>query len=125
MKTSKPHHLFVDYLGNQRALSNPDEFLGPNWKDVLNFWLYLDTLSYEQLDIVDSQYRAFDLADKDSVWFLARNAASEVTSRHISNCVYVSTPGHVRATATIELMGAHKILGQGDTLTCVPMFLNL
>jgi hypothetical protein len=125
MKTSKPHQLFADYLGNQRVLSHPEEFLGTNWKEVINFWMYLDTLSYEQLDIVDSQYRAFDLADKDSVWFLARNAASEVTSRHISNCVYVSTSGHVRATATIELMGAHKILEQGKTLTFVPMFLNL
>ena len=99
--------------------------MDPNWKDVLNFWLYLEILSEEQIDIVDSQYRAFYLKDKDSVWCLARNAACEVISEHIFKCVYVSTLGNVRGTATIELMGAHKILGQGDTLICVPMFLNL
>jgi hypothetical protein len=125
MKTSKPHQLFANLLRNQRALNHPEEFLGPNWKDVLNFWIYLDTLSEEQLDMVYSQYRAFDLKDTDSVWCLARNAAHEVTSRHISNCVYVSTPGHVGGAATIELMGAHKILEQGKPLTFVPMFLNL
>ncbi len=123
MKTSKTHQRFANLLRNQIALENPGQFLGPNWKEVLNFWLYLDTLSEEQLDIVDSQYRAFDLKDTDSVWCLARNAASEVTSRHISNCVYVSTLGQGAPAATLELIGSHKILEQGKPLTFVPMFL--
>ena len=120
MKTSKPHQLFADYLGNQRVLSHPEEFLGPNWREVLNFWMYLDTLSYEQLYMARVLYCNLDVADRDLIW----NAASEVTSRHISNCVYVSTPGHLGGLATLELIGAHKILEQGKELKIVQLFLE-
>lgn len=123
MKTSKPHQLFADYLGNQRVLSHPEEFLGTNWKEVINFWMYLDTLSYEQLDIVDSQYCAYDLADKISMLNLAESVANTTTTERIA---YVSAmAGWWNRGATWELMGAHKILEQGKPLTFVPLFLSL
>ena len=87
MKISETHQFFANWLNTQRALSNPDEFLGPNWKDVLKFWIYLDTLSDEQLDIVDSQYCAYYLADKISMIDLAESAANTTTTERIA---YVS-----------------------------------
>ena len=53
---SKTHKRFEYILDNQRALSHPDEFLGPNWRDVLNFWLYLDTLGLEQRELARDLY---------------------------------------------------------------------
>ncbi len=55
MKISTTHQRFVRILSNQRALEHPEEFLGPNWKDILNFWLYLDTLSSRFISSVDQQ----------------------------------------------------------------------
>jgi hypothetical protein len=123
MKISETHQFFANWLNDQRALSHPEEFLGPNWKEVLNFWIYLDALSDEQLDIVDSQYCAYDLADKISMLNLAESVANTTTTERIA---YVSAmAGWWNRGATWELMGAHKILEQGKPLTFVPLFLSL
>ena len=37
-------------------LECPEGVLGPNWKNVLNFWIYLDTLNSGQLNIVWCRY---------------------------------------------------------------------
>jgi hypothetical protein len=130
MKISKTHQRFADRyrISTPRALSHPDEFLGPNWKDVLNFWLYLDTLSDEQLNMARRRFWNLDDADRVSSWELAWDASREVTSNDISNRAYMSTPASASdagATATRELIGAHKILEQGKSLIFVPLFLDL
>jgi hypothetical protein len=56
---SKIHKRFLESLNNPRVLENPEEFLGPNYKEVLNFWLILDELSEEQLRVVKERYWAF------------------------------------------------------------------
>ena len=125
MSYSKTHQRFADNLRNQRALSHPEEFLGPNWKEVLNFWLYIDTLSDEQLNMARVLYCNLDVADRVYAENLIWNAACIVTSKQISNWAYMSTPGLVPGVATRELIGANKILEQGIPLTFVPIFLNL
>ena len=124
MKISKTHQSFADRLNNQRALNHPEEFLGPNWKEVLNFWLYIDTLSPEQLGIVSGSYLALELTDKVYGENLIWNAACGVISEHIFNCVYVSAPCLTTGVATRELIGAHKILEQGKELKIVQLFLD-
>jgi hypothetical protein len=125
MKISKTHQRFVDILGTQRALEYPEEFLGPNWKDVLNFWLYLDTLSLEQFEIVDSRYWTLDHAYKNSLRDLAWNASGDIVGGNNSLCSFQVSYDNVTGYATLELIGVNKILGQGNTLTIVPLFLNL
>jgi hypothetical protein len=56
---SKIHKCFSECLETPRVLENPEEFLGPNFEAVLNFWLILDDLSEEQLEVVKKRYRAF------------------------------------------------------------------
>jgi hypothetical protein len=124
MKISKSHQVFVIRLRNQRALSHPEEFLGPNWKEVLNFWLYIDTLSDEQLNMARVLYCNLDVADRVYAENLIWNAACIVTSKQISNWAYMSTPGLVPGVATRELIGANKILEQGKELKIVQLFLD-
>jgi hypothetical protein len=146
MKISKIHQNFADrQLYYQRALENPEEYLGPNWKDVLNFWIYLDTLSFEQFETVRMLYLKLNGYYE---WRLARNTAREVTSESITQSVYASAltsgpAGAARATleliethadvlaggecaarATFELIGAHKLLDQGKELKIVQLFLD-
>jgi hypothetical protein len=136
MKISKTHQNFANCPGNARALSHPDEFLGPNWKEVLNFWIFIDTLSVKQLRIADSRYWFFDPAYRRGSRDLARKSAEHVdrplvncyaqlTSELILDRVLRFSPNLGAGYATWELIGVHKILEQGRSLTFVPLFLNL
>jgi hypothetical protein len=125
MKISKTHQNFANCPGNARALRHQEEFLGPNWMDVLNFWIYLDTLSVKQLRIADSRYWALAPALRRGSRDLARKAAEHVTSELILDRVLRFSPNLGAGYAAWELIGAHKILEQGIPLTFVPPSLNL
>ena len=123
MKISELHQEFADELNNQRALEYPEEFLGPNWKIILNFWLYLDTLSLEQLDAAYRRYRNLDEVDCDAACLVVNVAAHATLAVNFiaaAACDY----GDI-GYATRELIGAHKILERGNPLTFVPLFLDL
>ncbi len=124
MKISKIHQRFANRLGNQRALSHPEEFLGPNWKEVLNFWIYLDTLSEEKLRLSRSSYDNLNPEYCDPACLLARNAALNTVRVFIFNCAFLADPDSGSGNATLELIGAHKILEQGKSLKIVPLFLD-
>jgi hypothetical protein len=130
MKISKIHQNFANNLNNQRALSQPEEFLGPNWKDVLNFWFFLDTLSPEQLEIAEDRYDELLLDDleivDDAAW-----ETFDVCSVGVGASPYVIASSidlysdHADYHTTLELIGAHKILEQGKPLVLVPLWLDL
>jgi hypothetical protein len=129
MKISTTHQRFADILRSQRALSHPYEFLGPNWKEVLNFWLYLGGLSTEQLEIDEDRYEEVPLDGVDIVenaaWETLNACSAGVTSRQKATRIFNAINGCVASIATMELVGVHKILEQGKSLTFVPMFLDL
>jgi hypothetical protein len=126
MKISKTHQRFADLLDTQSALRYPEEFLGPNWRDVLNFWFFINTLSFEQLNRVGDMYRNLAEADRISAADLAANAATDtIMSCSIADEAFMAPPGLAGGIATLELIGAHKILEPGKPLTFVPIFLNL
>lgn len=65
---SKTHQEFSRCLEDPRVLTNPEKFLGPNYKEVLNFWLILEELSEEQLKELITRY--MDLYfNKRPEWF--------------------------------------------------------
>jgi hypothetical protein len=126
MKISKTHQRFADWLNNQRALDCPEEFFGPNWKEVLNFWFFIDTLSSEQFEIAQDRFWNLDDADIDSARNLAANAATDtIMCRSITYVAFMAAPRLAGGNATRELIGAHKILEKGKPLTFVPLFLEL
>jgi hypothetical protein len=126
MKISETHQRFANRIDNQRILLHlwhPENFLGPNWKDVLNFWLYLDTLSPSQLLNTSNDNKLADLVDS---WNFYEEAAEETIGEDIYYEAYWSPPhGFAARRATIELIASHKILEQGKSLMFVPMFLEL
>jgi len=130
MKISTAHQRFADLLYHQTALeyiartlplgskNTPEYFLGPNWKDVLNFWIYLDTLSAEDLWIVFNRYLALGCVDplKD----LTRNAAENTIGEYYTLAAWNATPTVASAHATLELIGSHNL----KSLKFLPLFLN-
>ncbi len=120
MKISTAHQKFADRLNNQTALEYPELYLGPNWKDVLNFWLYLDTLSREDFRLLNKRYYALDV---DARVFARDNAfkAAEATIVHeYGNVAWFVTPIYVSSHATLELIGSHNL----ESLKFLPLFLT-
>ena len=129
---SKTHKRFSERLNNPRVLENPEEFLGPNFEALLNFWLILDELSEEQLSVVKERYWDF-YDEKYSEWRkainLAWNASKEVVGWEYANeagwAAYYATNSWASHRATLELIGMHKILeDQQNPLIFFQMFLE-
>jgi hypothetical protein len=111
MKISTTHQRFVRILSNQRALEHPEEFLGPNWKDILNFWLYLDTLSSRIISSVDQQ--TVGLSEPYSI--------IGVVAAYSAYPASLSIPA---GNATLELICCHKILERGESLRFVSLLME-
>ncbi len=114
MKISKTHQKFANNLRNQRALDHPEEFLGPNWKDVLDFWLFLDTLTKEQWKIIVDRY-----------WALDEDVRVAAHREFFNNAIYVSKENFCSLNATFELIGSHVLKKQGKSLVFLSLFSNL
>lgn len=82
MTISQVHHRFVELLKFNEALTNPQEFLGPNTDQLLDFWLRLDGLSFNQWEIIAGRYRNF--CDKQySEWRKAVDEAHDASNQAI------------------------------------------
>ena len=126
MTISETHQNFAWRTNNQRAISHPEEFLGPNWKDVLNFWFFIDTLNREQIGYAERRFWNLDVADRISARNLAANSATDTIMCHSdADEAFLAIPGHAGGNATRELIGSHKILEQGKELKIIQLFLDL
>jgi hypothetical protein len=119
MTYSKIHQAFSECLEQPDALKNPEKYLGLNYQDVLNFWIYLDTLSDKEKEEMRQCYLALDENMRDSAWIAARDAAEEVVGWGFRiaawNAACVVTGWWVFGEATLELIGHHKLIEQNQT----------
>ncbi len=122
MHYSKAHQNFSNELQNPEALTNPQNFLGPNYETVINFWWFIDNPTQEQCEEVNHRYYALDHADKvaasNAAYFAAWNAARDA-ARYFTPVAYHA---NVVTYATWELIGMHTLLNDGNALLFVPMF---
>ena len=79
MNYSTAHQDFSNRLQKPEALTNPENFLGPNYETVLNFWTFMDSLTEDNWKEVARRYCALDStawdAARDAAWAAARAAA--------------------------------------------------
>jgi hypothetical protein len=119
MTYSKIHQNFSQRLNQPEALTNPEKYLGPNWKDVLNFWIYLDTLSDEEKNEMWRRYWSLNCDVRYYTIDAAWNAAKVVVGENFKNAAWcaadVVTGWWVFGYATWELISHHKLLEQGKT----------
>ncbi len=127
MKISKTHQKFANTLRNQRALDNPVEFLGPNWKDVLNFWFFLDTLTEEQWNSINSSLSSDErqLARRASCVAARAVAASDAAWDAAFFAANYVAGSYAAGYATDELIGSHILQEQNKSLVFLPMVLNV
>ncbi len=135
MKISKTHQLFSYLLEDPKALTNPEDYLGPNWKTVLNFWLYIDTLSDDEQVKMENRYWDLDEDVQESAWRVSFRVFKEVMAGGVivyndlnviwRAAFHVTNKRSVFCHATRELIAHHKLLEQDKTLVALPICLNL
>jgi hypothetical protein len=47
MEHSTTHKLISKFMNNPEVLTNPEYYLGPNYRSVLDFWFYVDSLNIQ------------------------------------------------------------------------------
>jgi hypothetical protein len=127
MKISKSHQRFSDYLEDPKVLTNPEDYLGPNWRDVINCWLYVDSLSEDEKIRMENRYYALKLDVRVSAWHPAYDAATEIVGWEVRDAAMAAASRDdyfIFDAITIELIGLHKLLEQCRDLTFITLCLN-
>ena len=112
MNYSKAHQNFSNRLQKPEALTKPQDFLGPNYQTVLNFWWFMDSLTEGNWNEVARRYRAPDsaarnaarIAARDAAWDAARIAAGAAAGNAAGDAAGPAAWGAARY-ATWELIG--------------------
>jgi hypothetical protein len=129
MTYSKTHQRFSERLNQPDVLTNPEKYLGPNYQDILNFWIYLDTLSDEKKEEMKDRFLALDFNVRIAAGNAAGNAADGVIGWKFKvaawfaawYAVYDVTKRDVFGWATWEIIGHHKLIEQNKTPTFLPL----
>jgi hypothetical protein len=132
MNHSKAHQNFSNRLENPEALTSPQDFLGPNYQTVINFWWFMDSLTEDQWKEVARRYDALDSAARYAARYAAWNAAraaARYAARYAAwNAAWYAAryaAWNAARDATSELIGMHTLLNDGKELLFVPLFNDL
>ena len=133
MNYSKIHQRFARDEVDQ--LTGPEKYMGPNYKEILNFWWFLEGLDDSQWKnvgerfslleenikhnklVVDNSRKVQMAVDSAVIWGAAQRVC-EGEGRHYNQVYAVEW-------ATDELISMHLTLEQGHSLVYVPLFDNL
>ena len=136
---SKAHQNFSNGLQNPEALTNPQDFLGPNYETVINFWWFMDGLTENQWNEVARRYDALDYAARNAAmsaamsaariaagyaawnaaWDAARNAARDAARNAARNAAWNAARNAARNAAG---NATYELIGGIDNPVFVPMF---
>jgi hypothetical protein len=122
MNYSERHKRFASQLNRyhninqQDVLDHPENYLGPNYKEVLNYWFYRDSLSSEQIDVYWDRVYSLDNETKIKVSSTAIELAEEVIDPRFVNYISVEI---------LELIASHLYMGRGIPFTFLPLIFDL
>jgi len=122
MTYSKAHLHFANSLLEERhndALFFPEQFLGPNYETVLNYWKWIDKFSSEDFRKRCPRYVSFNISLRE----LARSITSYQAEAWASTCD-AHDISYNYGWVTVELIAMHKILEEGKSLVFVPQLFN-
>ena len=136
MNYSKIHQRFA--RDEVDRLTDPEQYMGPNYKEILNFWWFLEGLNDSQWKnvgerfyllgenlesikhnklVVDNSLKVQTAVDNKVIWGTAQRVC-EGEGRHHDQVYAVEW-------ATDELISMHLTLEQGHSLVYVPLFNDL
>jgi hypothetical protein len=119
---SKSHKGFASQLNRyhsineQDVLDHPENYLGPNYKEVLNFWFYRDSLSAKQLNVYWDRVDSIDV----KTWNKARSIAIELAKEVIDPRFVNNLP-----CDELELIASHLYIERGIPFTFLSLIFDL
>jgi hypothetical protein len=122
MNYSKSHKLFASYfnrfynINEQDVLDHPENYLGPNYKELLNYWFYRDSLSIDKLVVYWNLIWSLDYETLTKADSTAEELAKEVIDPRFVE--YLSN-------ITRELIAAHLYIERGIPFTILPLIIDL
>jgi hypothetical protein len=136
---SNLHRGVSNKLQSSEVSTEPQNFLGPNYKSVLDFWAFLDTFTEQQWIQVIDRYNALEDSSKndgfESAWYAAQDVIGRdtrnwnVISYAIQDATFSVLWGTDALVPTLktnwELIGMPKLLEEGKSLFFAPLFDNL
>jgi hypothetical protein len=122
MNYSKTHKWFASNLtcirniNEQDVLDHPENYLGPNYKELLNFWFYRDSLSAKQWNVYWDRVDSLNNETRDMAHSTIEELAEEVIDPRFVE--YLSN-------ITRELIAAHLYIERGIPFTILPLIIDL
>jgi hypothetical protein len=115
---SKRHKRFASDLKNyhnineQDVLKHPENYLGPNYKELLNYWFYWDSLSDVQTHVYFKRINSLDTISRYNSQSIAIGLAKEVIDHRFVNFLFI---------IEIELIAAHLYIERFIIFTRIPL----
>jgi hypothetical protein len=136
MNYSKTQRRFSVEIDDVDVLVNPQSYFGPNYKTVLNFWTYLDSLTEEQIREVENRINILNLWNigpdniknrcTESTLYAVDKSFENTSDKNVfivGECFGDSDYEYAAAIGTCEIIAMDKIFqDQGKSLTFVPLF---
>jgi hypothetical protein len=122
MNYSKIHKWFASnlkYIRNineQDVLDHPENYLGPNYKELLNYWFYEESLSEEQRNVYLNRVDSLDYETRHKARSTATELAEEVIDPRFVNYLYLIER---------ELIAFHLYIERGIPFTYLPLIIDL
>jgi hypothetical protein len=103
-------------INKQDVLDHPENYLGPNYKELLNYWFYWGSWSVEERNEHEQRHRRLDEETMDEAGEKAEILAKEVIDpRFIWFSEYED----------LEIVAAHLYIERGIPFTFLPLIFNL
>jgi hypothetical protein len=103
-------------ISEQDVLEQPEKYLGPNHKELLNFWFYLDSLSDEQWKVYMDRRNKLGEETQFEARRLAKKLASEVIDPRF--VIFLDVIGR-------EIIAAHLFIQYNIPFTVLPLIFDL
>jgi len=103
-------------IKEQDVLEHPEKYLGPNYKEVLNFKFYWDNLSDELWYVYRDRRVKLNEQTRNGAEELAIKLASEVIDPRFVDSLYFEE---------LELVASHLYIERNIPLTFLPLFFDL
>lgn len=113
---SARHRSLSECLQKQDVLINPELYLGPNYKTLLNYWIFMESLKYEQVWNYNRKCVAIDFETH-----LGASRMATTSSKNIIGETKIYTFDSIER----EIIAAHIIIDSGKTLSFIPLLENL
>ena len=84
MNFSKIHFELSKNLNERKVLTDPQEFLGPDWEKVLEFWWVIESLSKDEMKKIRERFRALNRVAPLSTKCANYNASKKVVGHKVN-----------------------------------------